>query len=150
MSNTPKHRPSEVLLQLMRFTWDPTFQAADLDITMGEAMEVYRATVEMETKMDAGEKPAKRPEKKTRGAAVPAAHLFSGPGAAEKKQIHARLAHLFVAHGSGIAETLAEATDGVLSASGILVMHERGGGPMSDWHTLDDAMNSIERQDAAT
>lgn len=53
MSNTPKHRPSEVLLQLMRFTWDPTFQAADLDITMGEAMEVYRATVEMETRMEA-------------------------------------------------------------------------------------------------
>ena len=53
MSEVKKHRPSEVLLQLMRFTWDPTFKATDLDITMGEAMEVYRATIEMETKMDA-------------------------------------------------------------------------------------------------
>lgn len=70
MSITPKHRPSEVLLQLMRFTWDPTFQAADLDITMGEAMEVYRATIEMETRMETSEKPKKSLRRGSGGAAV--------------------------------------------------------------------------------
>ena len=146
MSNTPKHRPSDVLLQLMRFAWDPTFQATDLEIDMGEAMEVYRATVEMETRMEAAEKP----EKKARSAAAPTAQMFSGPGAAEKKRIHARLTELFAAHGSGIAEALAEATDGALSASGIAFLKERGGGPMSDWRALEAAMDSFEWIDEDT
>lgn len=154
MTNETKHRPSEVLLQLMRFTWDPTFEATDLDITMGEAMEVYRATVAMETKMAAAEalreKPEEKPGKKARGAAAQETPRFTGVGAQKKQELHVRLSALFDAHGPDIAETLAEATNGTLSSEDILVMKKSGCRTLTHWRILGAAMDSIEPQDTET
>ena len=141
MSNEKKHRPSEVLLQLMRYAWDPKFLADALEIGMDDAIAAYNKILEME----AGEIP-----EQNAGMEPPAAPLkappFSGPGAKEKARIWSRLSALFDSEGGEAAEKLAEASNGVLDVVAVLSMFDRGSGAMKDWRLLEGAIDSIEQQ----
>ena len=76
------------------------------------------------------------------------ASAFAGKGAAEKKRIHARLLE-FCAARPGVSGKLAKLTNGILEVTQIYNMRNSGKFTMSQWRTLDAAMDYIEDQEKA-
>lgn len=74
---------------------------------------------------------------------------FMGAGASEKRAIHARLL-LFCADRPGITGRLSRATGGKLETTQIYSMRNSGKFSMTQWRTINAAMDKIEAEEQIT